>query len=1218
MSVLWKRAARGARSAKAKRRLLFLLVVILALVVFAPTIVLRTPLRGQLLARLVPPNVGTVAAESITAGWFTPVSAEQITITDTAGNRLADIERLTMNRTISSLMANSRDLGTIRLEKPVVYTLVRPDGSSIEDAITAASEAAAAADTASSSSGGSVYRLEVVNGRVLSRDASTGVTWSAESLSATVEHPASAELSIEAAGFVRPALTDAALTNFPNRPEGSGRFELHWGPADETTHATRFVSGKFPLAALEPWVQRFDPQLRLAGELTGEMSGSFPARGFDSLSGTSNGRVSLSGLKVSAAALAGETLQLDQTDLAWRGTARGGRLAIERISLSSDVAMFDLRGTLPEPAVRRLTAGEEAILAVTSGDLEAEGRVNLARLAKLLPGLLQIRKGTTITEGQIRFTAITEPNGNDRKLTASLTTTPFAGVANGRPISWDVPLTVDLIARQTKGNVRFDRLNCESDFLKCSGSGDARQMQVEGQVDLDQLVRRLEQFVDLADWQLTGRGEINASCQTTERGRFFARGSGNFSNMVVAFQGDTLAKESRLEWKIDVDGDSPANAIWPSYVESGQVSLTAAGDQLTIQVAEPTPIDTSWSATEWPLKIVSTGNLNGWTRRLRPWIDLSSWRLSGGLDLHVQGRFRAEPLTASLSSSQLTIGSFEAVSENWEIREPRLEWSGDASWDATTGTLTSRGGQLLSSTVAASLRDWFWTSDPQQAQQVGGGAAVRMDLARLARMRRIASDDAAPTTPVGEVSGNIRLAAQQDQIVATVDLIGANVALEQEQPSLPGRPPTTKTVWQEPKLRVDGTVSYSPADDLLKQNLRVESNSLAIAASGSIENLTGEGKVNVAGTMDYDLANLSPIVAQFVGEGLTFAGRGPGRFEARGSLSAGNVEFDSVAGTPRGPRPVFVNSAEFSSRPSRTIASTWQARLLAPWQSANLYGLQVGQGRISAELADGRVAIEPLDFAVGGGQFTATPSIRLDPAPGEVSLAPGPLLTNVRITQDVSERMLKYIAPQLAGATRSEGVFSMNLTGARVPLGAPETADVAGQLVVQSGKIVPGPMVEEWVGVAREIEALARGRTAPTRSSGEPTTQMVIRDRNVSFQLVDGRVYHQGLEFEVEKFVFRSRGSVGLDQSLSLVIEIPIQGEWIDELIRKAPYLAGLRGKSIELPVTGTFSKWRMDRQAAKRQAKELFRDVVVSGDAVRGAIGNELNRALNKWLGGE
>ena len=111
-----------------------------------------------------------------------------------------------------------------------------------------------------------------------------------------------------------------------------------------------------------------------------------------------------------------------------------------------------------------------------------------------------------------------------------------------------------------------------------------------------------------------------------------------------------------------------------------------------------------------------------------------------------------------------------------------------------------------------------------------------------------------------------------------------------------------------------------------------------------------------------------------------------------------------------------------------------QARLEVPWASANVYGLPIGGGKIAAALGEGTLRIDPLALAVAEGQLTAAPNVRLDPEPMLLTLPKGPVLTNVKISPEVSEAMLKYIAPVLAGATQSEGQFSLQLDGARVPL----------------------------------------------------------------------------------------------------------------------------------------------------------------------------------------
>jgi len=1221
------------RGGAAKRRLVVLLVVVLALGIFAPTLVLHSPLRQSLLTRLVPAEVGSVSAKSITAGWFTPVSATGVSLFDHQGNRLADIQRVSLTKSITGLLGDSQNLGTIRIEQPVVYALARPDGSNIEDTLALATQSQTEPPEGqlAVATSGPNYQLEVVGGTVLSRDAATGETWAAESIEAVVAHPSDGPLRVDAKGLVRLVPADNAAPMMPQQQaKTDGRFEVRWGANDTgKAQGVRLVCQTLPLAACEPWLKRADPQLQLTGTLSGELNLAYPTAKYDSLSGDSSGRVSLTGFGVNATALSGKPFTLEQTNLAWKGVASGGQVSIENLSLASDVAMFDVRGTLDERAVRAVAAGQvEPLALTTAGDIEAEGKLHLARLAERLPTLLQIRQGTTITAGQMQFEAKSVPQGGGHQLTASLRTTPLTGVADGRQITWDAPLDINLVARRTGADLRFDRLTCQSEFLQFTGSGDARRMELEGNVNLDELTSRLDQFVDLTDWQLAGRGELKATCSRDQTGQLAANGAGSLSDFVIAYRGDQLASEPKLNWSANFAGAAPQGTLWPNQLTRGEVTLTAAGDKLRLELTQPTLVQASWQTTDWPLLVATDGKLETWATRLRPWADFSEWQLRGLLDLDARGRFRAAPLQLNIAESGLDITRLQAATNDLQIDEPRVKWTGDITWDGATGTLTSGGGQLVSSTLAASFRDWFWTADPQQTHRVGGLAAVRMNLGRIAQMQLKPSPTGQPSQslqPIGEVSGNVKLAAQGGQVVAAIDLTGTNIRLEKPAPVLPGQPPAMQTVWQEPNLRLVGTVSYLPQVDQLKfDGLQTQAATIALAASGSIHQVSTTPEVDLAGTIDYDLASLTPIIAQYVGEGLTIVGREQARFELKGALTQTQLTTTTLAGPLRGPgsttsttsttpaAPLGTNipgqltsATATGGTPPSSSPSDWYARVLAPWQSASLYGLPVGQGRISAELKAGQIVVEPLDVAIGGGRLTASPRIQLDPAPGELTLPAGPVLSNIAITTDVSERMLKFIAPVVAGATRSEGLFSMNLSSARIPLGDATRADVAGQLAVQSVKVTPGPMVAEWISIARQLETLVKSRDLASLGSsvtgGSPVTLVSISDRTVDFRLVDGRVYHQGLEFQIGDLMVRSRGSVGLDNSLSLMLEFHVPAKWLGRRAENAT------GTVIEVPVTGTFSKWNVDRRAVLDSVKQ--RGLEAAGEL----LGDEINGALEK-----
>jgi hypothetical protein len=370
--------------------------------------------------------------------------------------------------------------------------------------------------------------------------------------------------------------------------------------------------------------------------------------------------------------------------------------------------------------------------------------------------------------------------------------------------------------------------------------------------------------------------------------------------------------------------------------------------------------------------------------------------------------------------------------------------------------------------------------------------------------------------------------------------------------------------------------------------LTLHSNTLQAAANGSVEQIATAANVNLSGSLNYDLAQLTPLLAPLIGEGVKLVGREQARFALAGQLNSPETIVRSVSLSPQSP-----------NHWSRRV----RAQVELPWSGATIYGLPIGPGRLAALLGDGAVRVEPLSLAVGEGQLALAPNLRLDPPPGELTHPAGPLLTNVRITPEVSEAMLKYVAPILAGATQSEGLFSMQLDGARLPLGEMQRLDSAGKLTVHSVRVVPGALARDWISLAQQIEAIAKRRDPTALAQKPPVTLLSIRDQQVNFRVVDGRVHHQNMEFQVGDIVMRSQGSVGLDETLSLVLHVPIQDSWI----ASQPLLAGFKGQSLQVPIAGTLTRPQMDQRAIASMSQQLLQS------AAGQAVGSELNRALDK-----
>jgi hypothetical protein len=191
----------------------------------------------------------------------------------------------------------------------------------------------------------------------------------------------------------------------------------------------------------------------------------------------------------------------------------------------------------------------------------------------------------------------------------------------------------------------------------------------------------------------------------------------------------------------------------------------------------------------------------------------------------------------------------------------------------------------------------------------------------------------------------------------------------------------------------------------------------------------------------------------------------------------------------------------------------------------------------------------------------------------------------------------------LAGATQSEGQFSLQLDSTRVPLADSKRADAAGRLSVHSVRVVPGAMARELIGVAQQIEALARRRDLASVANRPQITLLNIKDQQVNFRVIEGRVHHQNMEFQVGDITMRSQGSVGFDQTVQLTLQVPIQDAWI----AKEPLLVGLKGQALQVPVSGTLTRPQLDKNAVASLSQQLLQG------AAQQAIGGELNKALDK-----
>ena len=148
----------------------------------------------------------------------------------------------------------------------------------------------------------------------------------------------------------------------------------------------------------------------------------------------------------------------------------------------------------------------------------------------------------------------------------------------------------------------------------------------------------------------------------------------------------------------------------------------------------------------------------------------------------------------------------------------------------------------------------------------------------------------------------------------------------------------------------------------------------------------------------------------------------------------------------------------------------------------------------------------------------------------------------------------------------------------------------------------------ERVAVEQALHAVARagvGPNSPRPRRWEANEKGRLHDLFGQLRR-ELRVSHQGLTMTAGDVTIRTSGSVGLDESLAIMAEVPVRDEWVAD----KKYLSSLRGTVIQIPMQGTLSKPRLDN----RMLRELSARMV--GGAARGVLQDEVNRGLQRLFG--
>lgn len=1155
-----------------------------------PIVLAWTPLRNKALTAALPGLNGTITSGGASLGWFSPVVFTDLEIRDPSGNLLASAAAARTEKTLLQLALSQVDLGTIRIEQPSVSLEMRRDGSNAEDVLLPFLKGGGGG-------GPLTVALEFVDGTIDLHDIEADRHWKIEqfqtSLKLEPKNPVPLGCAISGNAIVddKPAhfaFSYQERSAVSRTASASGDQAAASGPVEIQAQID-----PLPMQMFRPLVARLLPDAQVTGLLSGKLQYSAVPAAPEPKTIVA-GQIRVDGLNLSAAPLGGDRLRLAVLQVPCQITWQGRQVDIQQLGIECDVGRLAINGQsiLPEQA------GSRTLADWLRESFTVEGELDLARLARLLPETLHVRQDIQIKSGNVKLAAASATTSGAHRWTGQLLASNITATSAGKPITWNQPISINVAARDTPSGPVVETLDCQSSFVHVTGSGTPDQFTARADCDLSRLAQELGQFVDLGSVKPAGSGQATLDWQRGEGGAFRAVAKGQVSNLQLAMPGRTWS-ESSLAATVNASGQILANGtrldkatLDVTAAPSGPAGGVAAADRLIVELLEPvTSAALSLVPDAGHFAVTLQGDLSHWQSRLAPFVSLTSWQLGGASDLSAKLAYSSKGI--DIQQARGTVTRLHAWGSGWFIDEPTVQLDGAATWDTAARTLKLSPSNFVSNTIAVQAKETTLRLPANGSPNVVGSLSWQADLARLSNWLH---DPRTPpgTSAAGRFAGEASVTddgkTTTAQLAAAIDNLavfdGASAAAPAAQ-----RPPLAATAgasapfWQEKRLTIAAGGRYDRAADAVRlDSFDVASTALHFKGAGQVAKLSSTQDVDLAGQVDYDWQTLGPLLKPYLGNDFQIAGRQSRQFAIKGPL-ASNVGPANKADTLAWLRPLVIDAG-------------------SGWSSASYKGVSFAAAQFDARLADGMVGLaKPLQLGLSEGQLFLSPRLRLSPGPSLLTLDKGPLMREVRLSPAMCSQWLKYVSPLANQAVRAEGRFSVDLLGGRIPLDDPSKCDVAGKFTIVAADINPGPIIQPFALVNRQIRAILNGQPPPL-AGGTDRPLVHYPQQTVDFRIVNQRVYHERIEMKIADMVVRTHGSVGLlDDTLILEAEIPTS----------PPLIGGAKPQQeqvVRIPIEGTLGNPKLDPRAIEKLTAQLLKNG--ARNTLRDGI-NTLDKGIEK-----
>ena len=1169
------------RSERSRRRQLILLAAVacgLCMVILAPSVVSHSSIGRSYLIDYLARHGLQAEVTSVRAGWLTPLQVGGLTINGEVGSQLA-IEQLNLNLTVSDLLSPPADLGQINLRGVTVACSVSDGECSLEKDF----EAFIASDSEKSATLANVQFQDV---SISITDSTTGQLWTLTQ--------SNADLMI-AQGAIQ--ATVSGVLREPDGDDGSLQGSIEFVDATGANTGNRWLLNlsceSLPISIATLLRKRFpEAASAIPNKIHGDATGSM------SLSGNSNGTIeadlndfeirnlvaSDSGTRVwknERAALSGKLILEDERLV---GQALRAQTDFAEATIDGGFSRtFSLTGTHDNPM-----QWLEAI------DGKASANIDLAALERALPGLLPLREGAKLNSGHAVVQLVSISEGDQPKKVLEISSETLQAESRGKEFVID-PITLTATVSNPEGRLQAEHFEWNSTFGSAIGSGNLEAGSADVNIDFGQLTTILLPIFEMSDTRFAGNAQGRVVWKRGDHDVWRLTGNGQTTDFLIQLPGGRSIQRNAMHASIEAEGR------WSdqSLKELSKASMLINSVGLDIDATLTQPMTELSRKAKLPVLIKAEGRLDTMESILGPWLPANINSLSGSFSMDTQAAVGLSETVVTSTAIELNAPKLNYGSRHFHQPLVKIHFDGNYRWPANTM-------QARSITVVGDALSLAAKGDAT-AQRVAMDIKYRAKLDRIQGSvhEQIASNDVIqpvayrPNQPVksdawmvlGDCQGDLSLRSLNQELIVEFTSTGKNIAILQparEHASMQttGPWPQLETqqqaraavVWSEPNLEMGGKLRYKTGSEtIVADQVQVAGDWFATTMSGHAAWAADSSEIRLSGPSRLRMDEVTQRLSHLAGMDI----QATGIHEANLSIQAFE-EPDGEIG--------FVIATEMG------------------WESGKIAGMKLGRAAIPIVLTETSVEVAPTQVPISEGNLSFAGQVHYRPGPLWMHLEPGTRADSIRLTSEMTDRWLKYLAPLVANATRIEGTLGAHLDEAIIVFDQPKQTQVSGRFNIGEVQMNAGPLASQIIQGVSELRSLANGFGSQPAPAAPTTNLVTLPPQTVDFAVSQGIVSHERMYLEMDRVQIVTSGRVGFDGSLNMIAQIPLDTRWLGKDIQ------GLAGQVVTLPIDGSILRPSLDSSGLRQIATRLGVQAV-QGTA-ESYLQQQLNKSLNKIFG--